>query len=121
MLTLENYEGDSIIIASTNHPHLLDIGVWRRFDEVVYFDLPDEEMRKKIFEKYLKVLKKSEDFSLNGFSKETEGFSGADIEQACLAALKNTILSNRDIIGFDDVKRAILTQKERIKIRGVVK
>ncbi|MEW6606360.1 MAG: ATP-binding protein [bacterium] len=121
MLILENYEGDSTIIASTNHPQLLDIGVWRRFDEVVYFGLPDKERRKRIFEKYLRVLKKSENFSLNGLSEETEGFSGADIEQTCVNALKSTILSGRDLIGFDDVKGAILTQKERIKIKGVTK
>lgn len=121
MLILENYEGDSVIIASTNHPHLLDIGVWRRFDEIVYFDLPDNERRKKIFEKYLRVLKKGKDFSLNGLSEKTEGFSGADIEQTCVNALKSTILSGRDIIDVDDVQKAILTQKERIKIRGVIK
>ncbi len=62
MLMLENYEGDSMIMASTNHPHLLDIGVWRRFDEIIYFGLPDKERRKKIFEKYLKVMKKDKNF-----------------------------------------------------------
>ena len=49
MLMLENYDGDSIIISSTNHPHLLDMGVWRRFDDVVYFSLPDRKRRLLIF------------------------------------------------------------------------
>lgn len=118
MLILEDYKGDSIIMTSTNHPHLLDIGVWSRFDEVVYFDLPDKERREKIFEKYLRVLKKSKNFSLNGLPEETEGFSGADIKQTCINALKIAILSERDFIDVNDVKRAILTQKERIKIIG---
>mgnify|MGYP000138424106 CR=1 FL=1 len=95
MLMLENYEGDSVIIASTNHPHLLDVGVWRRFDEIVYFDMPDKERRKKIFEKYLRVLKKKKKNSilnLDSLVEKTEGFSGADIEQVCIEALKKAIL-----------------------------
>ncbi|MCL0079523.1 ATP-binding protein [Dehalococcoidia bacterium] len=111
MLMLENYEGDSVIIASTNHPHLLDIGVWRRFDEIVYFALPDKERRNKIFEKYLRVLKKDKNFDLTKLSEETEGFSGADIEQACIDALKMAILSGKDFISFGDVKEAVSRQE----------
>ncbi len=116
MLMLENYEGDSVIIASTNHPHLLDIGVWRRFDEIVYFELPDKEMRKKIFEKYLKVLKKKKNFDINKLSDETEGFSGADIEQVCLEALKTAILRGEDIVDINDAKEAISRKTESMKL-----
>ena len=31
MQMLDNFEGKSIIIAATNHQHLLDVAVWRRF------------------------------------------------------------------------------------------
>ncbi|RLB05360.1 MAG: ATP-binding protein [Deltaproteobacteria bacterium] len=117
MLMLENYEGDSVIIAATNHPHLLDIGVWRRFDETVYFDLPDRERRKKIFEKYLKVLKKDKNINLNKLSEKTDGFSGSDIEQACIDALKNTILNGRELLSFDEVEKAILRQRNKIKAK----
>jgi len=116
MLMLENYEGDSVIIASTNHPHLLDIGVWRRFDEIVFFDLPDKEMRKKIFDKYLKVLKKNKNFNIDKLSDETEGFSGADIEQVCLEALKTAILRGEDIVDFKDTKEAIIRKMESKKL-----
>lgn len=116
MLMLENYEGDSVIIASTNHPHLLDIGVWRRFDEIIYFELPDTEMRKKIFDKYLKVLKKKKNFDINKLSDETEGFSGADIEQVCLEALKTAILRGEDIVDINDAKEAISRKTESMKL-----
>ncbi len=118
MLMLENYEGDSVIIASTNHPHLLDIGVWRRFDEIAYFDLPDEERRKKIFGKYLKVMKKNKNFNVNQFLDETEGFSGSDIEQVCIEALKTAILKGEDSVSFDYLKEAIL---KKIEIKKVIK
>ena len=57
MLMLENYNGDSLLISSTNHPQLLDVAVWRRFDDVIFFNLPDKPRRMKIFEKYLRVMK----------------------------------------------------------------
>lgn len=121
MLMLENYETESIIIASTNHPHLLDVGVWRRFDEIVYFDLPDKDRRKKIFEKYLRVLKKDKDFDLDKFSEESEGFSGADIEQSCIGALKMAILNGRDFVSLDDVLKVISRQKKRTEAKKVIK
>ncbi|MCK4395846.1 AAA family ATPase [candidate division WOR-3 bacterium] len=121
MLMLENYEGDSVIIASTNHPHLLDVGVWRRFDEVVYFGLPDKEERKKIFEKYLRVLKKDKNFDLTKLSEKSERFSGADIEQSCIEALKRTILNGKDSVSFNDVIKAISRQKKKRGAKKVIK
>ncbi|HDD44657.1 MAG TPA: ATP-binding protein [Candidatus Desulfofervidus auxilii] len=121
MLMLENYEGDSVIIASTNHPHLLDVGVWRRFDEIVYFDMPDKERRKKIFEKYLRVLKKKKKNSilnLDSLVEKTEGFSGADIEQVCIEALKKAILEGNDYIDILKLEDAISRQKEKISARA---
>ncbi len=121
MLMLENYEGDSVIMASTNHPHLLDIGVWRRFDEIIYFCLPDKERRKKIFEKYLRVLKKDKNFDLNTLSEESDNFSGADIEQVCIDALKMAILSGKDFVSFNDAKKAISKQKNKMQAKKVIK
>lgn len=121
MLMLENYEGDSMIMASTNHPHLLDIGVWRRFDEIIYFGLPDKERRKKIFEKYLKVMKKDKNFDFKKLSEESDRFSGADIEQVCIDALKMAILSGKDFVSFNDVKKAISKQKQKMQAKKVIK
>ena len=45
-----------ILIGATNHPQLLDEAAWRRFDEVVEFALPDEEMRKDILKKVTSTL-----------------------------------------------------------------
>jgi len=118
MLMLENYEGDSVIIAATNHPQLLDIGVWRRFDEIVYFDMPDKERRKKIFEKYLKVLKRDKNIDLDKISEETEGFSGSDIEQVCIDALRKTIVDGKEYIDLSKLKEAICRQKEKIKAKN---
>ena len=64
MQMLDNYTGKSLIIAATNHQHLLDSAIWRRFDDILYFDLPDANRRERLFNKYLKVLKRSKDVVL---------------------------------------------------------
>ncbi len=121
MLMLENYEGDSVIIASTNHQHLLDVGVWRRFDDVVYFDLPDEKRRKKIFEKFLRVLKKDKNLNLTKLAKDTEGFSGADIEQVCIDALKKAILKKEEFVNYNNVQESVSKQRNKMNAKEVVK
>ena len=117
MLMLENYDGESLIIAATNHPQLLDMGVWRRFDDIIYFDMPDKQRRKRIFKKYLRVLKKDKNLNFDKLAEETEGFSGADIEQVCLEALKMTILEGKNTITTKELNLAIIKQKKRIRIR----
>jgi ATP-dependent 26S proteasome regulatory subunit len=66
-------------------PELLRKG---RFDEVFFVDLPDEKMRKEIFSIHLK--KRGFDpalFDLDSLSQASDGFSGAEIEQAIVAGL----------------------------------
>ena len=55
---LDNFNGKSIIFAATNHQHLLDPAIWRRFDDVLYYDIPNETIRLKLFEKFFKTNQK---------------------------------------------------------------
>lgn len=119
MLMLENYGGDSILIASTNHPHILDSGVWRRFDEVITYDLPDTKSRDFIFHKKFSTFWKESDIDLSGFALETEGFSGADIEQVALRAIKHTIIDRKQRVTHEDISDSVNRQKQIITARGV--
>ncbi len=116
MLMLENYEGESLIISSTNHPHLLDVAVWRRFDDVIYFSLPSKSLRRHIFDKYLRVLKKESDFDLEEVLKHSEKFSGSDIQHVCVEALKNDILHGREVLSQSSLLKAVLKQKARLRL-----
>ncbi|MBN1461960.1 MAG: ATP-binding protein [Armatimonadetes bacterium] len=117
MLMLENFEGPSMIVAATNHPRLLDIGVWRRFDEALRFELPTEKARALIFAKYLRVMKQSPKLDCARLAHRTAGFSGSDIEQACLHALKTAILAGLDEVGSSHVASAIAVQRTRLAHR----
>ena len=112
---------------STLPPELLRKG---RFDEIFFVDLPTLAERKKIFEVHLRkrVLTseagqslKIDDELLDHLSKLSEGFVGAEIEQAVISALYEAFFNQRDIIK-EDLDTSItstvplsVTQKEQIK------
>lgn len=113
MQMLDGYSGESLLIATTNHHHLLDPGLWRRFDEILFFDLPDTDQRQRLFQKYLRVLDKARDINLDALVAETEGFSAADIAQVCQEALKKAILGDRQKVSGQELNWAIDQQKRR--------
>jgi len=85
-------------------PELLRKG---RFDEIFFVDLPAESERREVFEIHLR--KRSRDpktFDLDRLAKESDGFSGAEIEQAVIAALYVAFEQGRDIT-TEDVSAAI--------------
>ncbi len=75
------------VIATSNRPDLLDPALLRpgRFDKLIYVPAPDEKTRLEIFKVHTKSMPiKSVD--LKKLAKETEGYSGADIEALCREA-----------------------------------
>jgi len=74
-----------IVIAATNRADILDKALMRagRFDRQIFVDLPDVRERKEIFDVHLEPLKKVADLDTDFLSKQTPGFSGADIANVC--------------------------------------
>ena len=116
MQMMDNYEGTSLLIAATNHQYLLDTAIWRRFDDILYFDMPDEIRRINLFNKYLKVLKRDDDLSLTQLAKQTDEFSPADIAQTCEDALRKVIIDNKQLISNEDMVWAIQQQQRKKRI-----
>ncbi|VFJ14052.1 conserved protein of unknown function [Candidatus Nitrosocosmicus franklandus] len=113
---MDEYEGRSLLIAATNHHKLLDNAVWRRFDEIIYFGLPNAESRALLFHKYLAVVKRDDDYDYLSYVSSTKGFSAFDIVQICQSALKRTILSHRNVVTNADIEWAIKDQTIRKSI-----
>ncbi|AXO80175.1 ATP-dependent zinc metalloprotease FtsH [Olleya aquimaris] len=74
-----------IVLAATNRADILDKALMRagRFDRQIHVDLPNLTERKAIFEVHLKPLKKVAGLDIEFLSKQTPGFSGADIANLC--------------------------------------
>ena len=70
------------VIASTNRPDMIDDALLRpgRFDQLILVPAPDTESRKEIFKVHTKNMNLDNDVNFDRLVKETEGFSGADIE-----------------------------------------
>ena len=90
-----------IVIAATNRADVLDKALMRagRFDRQIYVDLPDVRERKKIFEVHLRPLKKSSSVDVDFLSKQTPGFSGADIANVCNEAALIAARKNKKSVG----------------------
>jgi len=85
-------------------PELLRKG---RFDEIFFVDLPGEEERKEIFFIHLKKRNRQpEKFDISVLTRESEGFSGAEIEQAVVSALYDAFEHNQEV-STEDIQRAI--------------
>lgn len=87
---MQERAGDVFVVATANQidklpPELLRKG---RFDEIFFVDLPDAATRADIFRIHLQARGQSPDsFSLDRLAAASDGFSGAEIEQAVIAAL----------------------------------
>lgn len=84
---IENRKG-VIIIASTNRPDIVDSAFLRpgRFDRLIFVEAPDLEARLKILEVHTKNMPLDEEVSLKKIAQNTEGYSGADLENVCREA-----------------------------------
>ena len=114
MQMMDGFKGQSIIVAATNHQHLLDRALWRRFDEVIYYDNPDPGRRAELLAKYLAALKKPGDMPYGDLAALTDGFSAADIARACGDALRAAVVGGGDAVDEDGVRRAVEGQRRRM-------
>ena len=121
MQMLDEYDGGTLIMAATNHHHMLDEAVWRRFDDVLYFDMPNHARRKALFEKHLRIMRRDNDIDTGAFARMTRGCSAADIMQACVGALRKSIVEDRATVSKSDVVQSLSNHKRRKMVnRGAV-
>ena len=116
MLMLDTYNGDSILIAATNHPQLLDLAIWRRFDEILEFKIPTAAQRDILFRKYLRIFKKIDGVNIKELVKKTTNYSASDIAVICENTLRKCVIENKSEITAKDVLWALNDQKRRKNI-----
>lgn len=103
---IDNATNQSIFVAATNHEKLLDSAVWRRFDEVIFFDNPTVEQRTALLSRYLSAIRYTA-INLSTFADRLENATGADIERICSDAIKAVVLRGERTVTADDLEVAI--------------
>lgn len=97
---LQERKGPVFVVATCNQiaglpPELMRKG---RFDEIFFIDLPHADSRKEIFAVHLKKRKRNPAaFDLGALAQASEGFSGAEIEQAVVSALYTAFSRDTDV------------------------
>lgn len=91
LIFVEQDVSESLIVAATNHPELLDRALHRRFDDIIKFDKPDAFRIKRIIENRLAAFDMSS-LSLQSVVPCAEGLSCAEIVRACEDAAKEAVL-----------------------------
>lgn len=93
---IDSLSDDVVVIGATNHAHLLDPAIWRRFPYKVELELPGESVRESMWQEFL--LKDRGDVGDSGaLAKLSKGLSGADIENISLSARRRAILDKTGV------------------------
>ena len=98
-----------IILAATNRADVLDKALLRagRFDRQIHVDLPDLNERKEIFQVHRRPLKIDKSLDIDFLSRQTPGFSGADIANVCNEAALIAARNNKPTVGKEDFLAAV--------------
>jgi len=98
-----------IILAATNRADILDSALMRagRFDRQIYVDMPDVVERKSIFEVHLRPIRTDTSVDIEFLSKQTPGFSGADIANVCNEAALFAARKDRKLVTHQDFLDAV--------------
>lgn len=110
---MDGYRGKSLLLAATNHERLLDRAIWRRFDEVLMFDLPNLEQIRQLLQVKLRGVRYDLPFEDRSFINQFKGFTHADIERILTKAVKSMVLKGREFLTWELMEEARKREEER--------
>jgi SpoVK/Ycf46/Vps4 family AAA+-type ATPase len=113
LINIEKDQSNSIIIAATNLPESLDKALFRRFDEILEYPLPDENHIVEIIKKHTKAYSFSTKVDYKILSKLALGLNYSEIVRICKDTIKEMILNDLNKLEF-------ITLKNLLKLRNVV-
>ena len=103
---LEEYEGEGILIATTNLEGVIDKALFRRFDDFIELPKPTEKEIVKLLSVSFSALKLNSQVNLVHYSKKMIGMSYAIIVKIANDAAKKAIINMHDEISNDDLENS---------------
>lgn len=94
---IEQDTSESIIVAATNNPKLLDQALFRRFDDVIHYNLPDEQEIQRLMSNRLGEFA-DKGITYSNIIQKCSKLSHADISKACDDSIKESILNDKDFV-----------------------
>jgi SpoVK/Ycf46/Vps4 family AAA+-type ATPase len=114
---IEQDQSNSLIVAATNHPEILDHALFRRFDDVIEYHLPTSNQAVALISTRLGLFSPPS-FRKSDFTELAHGLSYAEICRAVDESVKDAIMHDRATVMLDVLKGAF---HERHLIRQRVK
>jgi hypothetical protein len=106
---IDSLDNKTVLIAATNHEHLLDSAVWRRFAVKVRVALPGDQERALLFQRFLPPNTSQGEIELP--SKLSAGLTGADIRQVCEDSRRQAILLGRSAVSAAEIFKRLVSRK----------
>lgn len=107
---IDALSGNTVLVAATNHPQLLDPAAWRRFAYRIEMPFPDPHQRRILLESRLAQLAPVK--ALDALVDLSQGLSGAIIEQAAYDAVRAAVLSDRKEVEAADIARRLIRAQD---------
>jgi SpoVK/Ycf46/Vps4 family AAA+-type ATPase len=108
---LDGYQGEALIVATSNHAGLLDDAMWRRFDEVVAFEPPNQAEIAELLQ--IKLRRFRTKFARTEVARDLKGCSHAEVEMVCRDAARSVVLDGRAVVEATDVSDAVRRMRQR--------
>ena len=107
---IEQDGSHSLVVAATNHPGILDPALFRRFDDVLHYELPDRSqiaalLKRRLAESVAKGIR------WENLAELAQGLSYAEVTRAANEALKDALIHDRDRIRTEDIQTALTELK----------
>jgi SpoVK/Ycf46/Vps4 family AAA+-type ATPase len=109
---LEQDESDSLLVAATNHPHLLDRAIFRRFDAVIDYPLPTADVVEALIRNRLASVRLRR-IAWSQVTKAADGLSHAEVTLAAERAAKDAILANESEVTTSGIVSALRERQAR--------
>jgi AAA+ superfamily predicted ATPase len=103
---LEQDDSESLLIAATNHPQLLDRAMFRRFDDVIEYPLPSPDVVTSIIRNRLALLRLGK-ISWAQVADAAEGLSHSEVTLAAERAAKDAILGKEEAVTTEGLLMAL--------------
>lgn len=109
---MDAYVGHSMLIAATNHEAMLDLAIWRRFEEVLIFDLPDISQMRQLLTLKLRGVRRQ--FEVDEVTEMFTGMTHADVERVLRRGIKDMVLAGEEFLATRHLQAAVGREKPRL-------
>ena len=107
----------SLVLAASNHPELLDPALFRRFDDILRYELPDQAQIEKVLRTRL-AHKAANEIDWRNLAMLAQGLSHAEVTREANEVLKDALMDQRGQICQEDIERMLVERKEIAKKFG---